>query len=308
MVETISFSDTRAWTKKLPNTTVVLAREFDFVGPFNGRDPNISEEKPQAFRVEQPPGSIVEPHFHVAAEFQLIAAGAGRLGRHKLGPLSIHYSGAYTPYGPIVADEAEGVIYYTLRPRRDPGALFLPDSREKLKSVPKRFFMADPDKPEIDAETLRSWDSPNLSVLYGPESDGAAAWRVTLGPKQRVTPPKPAGDGYYVVVIGGSWICSDNILPKWSLAFAAQGEGAPELLAGDDGLDAMILQFPNKLATIKDSAEAGGMHECTLCGYVYDQKEGDPGAGIKAGTVFTDIPEDWTCPNCDAPKSDFEAI
>ena len=308
MVETISFSDTRAWTKELPNTTVVLAREFDFVGPFNGRDPNISEEKPQAFRVEQPPGSIVEPHFHVAAEFQLIAAGGGRLGRHKLGPLSIHYSGAYTPYGPIVADEAEGVIYYTLRPRRDPGALFLPDSKEKLKSVPKRFFMADPDKPEIDAETLRSWDSPNLSVLYGPEGDGAAAWRVTLGPKQCITPPKPAGDGYYVVVIGGSWIWSDNILPKWSLAFAAQGEGAPELLAGDDGLDAMILQFPNKLATIKDPAEAGGMHECPLCGYVYDQKEGDPGAGIKAGTVFADIPDDWTCPNCDAPKSDFEAI
>ncbi|MBZ4673395.1 MAG: Rubredoxin-type Fe(Cys)4 protein [Spirochaeta sp.] len=46
-------------------------------------------------------------------------------------------------------------------------------------------------------------------------------------------------------------------------------------------------------------------YECDLCGYVYDPKVGDPDNGIKPGTAFEDLPEDWVCPLCGAPKSDF---
>jgi len=45
---------------------------------------------------------------------------------------------------------------------------------------------------------------------------------------------------------------------------------------------------------------------CTVCGYVYDPKEGDPDNGVDPGTSFADLPEDWVCPVCGAPKSDFE--
>lgn len=45
---------------------------------------------------------------------------------------------------------------------------------------------------------------------------------------------------------------------------------------------------------------------CTLCGYEYDPAVGDPENGIAAGTAFEDLPDDWTCPLCGAPKSDFE--
>jgi rubredoxin len=46
---------------------------------------------------------------------------------------------------------------------------------------------------------------------------------------------------------------------------------------------------------------------CTVCGYVYNPKEGDPDAGIEPGTPFADLPEDWVCPVCGAGKEDFEA-
>jgi len=46
---------------------------------------------------------------------------------------------------------------------------------------------------------------------------------------------------------------------------------------------------------------------CTVCGYVYDPKEGDPENGIEAGTSFEDLPDSWVCPLCGVPKSDFEA-
>ncbi|MGE4584266.1 MAG: rubredoxin [Sphaerochaeta sp.] len=46
-------------------------------------------------------------------------------------------------------------------------------------------------------------------------------------------------------------------------------------------------------------------YECDLCGYVYDPTVGDPDNGIKPGTAFEDLPDDWVCPLCGAPKSDF---
>jgi rubredoxin len=34
--------------------------------------------------------------------------------------------------------------------------------------------------------------------------------------------------------------------------------------------------------------------------------QGDPDNGIKPGTPFEDLPDDWVCPACGAPKSMFE--
>jgi rubredoxin len=44
---------------------------------------------------------------------------------------------------------------------------------------------------------------------------------------------------------------------------------------------------------------------CTACGYVYDPALGDPEAGVKPGTVFEDLPDDWVCPVCKLDKSVF---
>jgi rubredoxin len=45
---------------------------------------------------------------------------------------------------------------------------------------------------------------------------------------------------------------------------------------------------------------------CTVCGYVYDEKEGDPENGIKPGTKFEDLPAEYVCPLCGAGKDAFE--
>ncbi len=45
---------------------------------------------------------------------------------------------------------------------------------------------------------------------------------------------------------------------------------------------------------------------CTICGYVYDPAQGDPGNGVAAGTSFEDVSDDWECPVCGAGKDDFE--
>jgi rubredoxin len=37
---------------------------------------------------------------------------------------------------------------------------------------------------------------------------------------------------------------------------------------------------------------------CSICGYVYDEKRGEPHRGIRPGTTFDDLPDDYTCPVC----------
>jgi rubredoxin len=37
---------------------------------------------------------------------------------------------------------------------------------------------------------------------------------------------------------------------------------------------------------------------CSICGYVYDEKRGEPHRGIKPGTKFEDLSDDYTCPVC----------
>jgi rubredoxin len=49
-------------------------------------------------------------------------------------------------------------------------------------------------------------------------------------------------------------------------------------------------------------------YQCTICGYIYDPAKGDPDNGVAAGTAFEDIPDDWSCPDCGADKSMFEAM
>ncbi|MHA1718818.1 MAG: rubredoxin [Promethearchaeota archaeon] len=44
---------------------------------------------------------------------------------------------------------------------------------------------------------------------------------------------------------------------------------------------------------------------CSVCGWEYNEDEGLPDDGFEPGTKFEDLPEDFECPVCGAPKSDF---
>ena len=49
--------------------------------------------------------------------------------------------------------------------------------------------------------------------------------------------------------------------------------------------------------------------ECPVCGYIYDEEEGNAREGFPAGTKWDDIPEDWNCPDCGVrDKIDFDQI
>lgn len=56
------------------------------------------------------------------------------------------------------------------------------------------------------------------------------------------------------------------------------------------------------------SPEEMDCYECRSCGYSYEPVKGDSRAKIPQGTAFEDLPLNWRCPVCSAPKKRFANI
>ncbi len=203
-------------------------------------DPAADALSPMAFLVEQDPGSTASAHYHQQDQFQLIVSGEATMGLHPVRPLTVHFSGAHTAYGPIRASQEDGVWYFTLRNGFDPGARFMTmaENRVALRGIPDRRHR------EAVAGPLDTSSEPTETLL-GPEPDGMAAWRYTLTPGEAVVGPDPAaGRGQYWVVTGGSLTHNGEALPRMSCAFVYPDDVAFQAVAGPDGLEVVAMQFP----------------------------------------------------------------
>jgi len=203
-------------------------------------DPAPDALFPMAFLVEQDPGSTGNAHYHQQDQFQLVVGGHGTLGLHEVRPVTVHFTGAHTSYGPIRASQDEGLAYFTLRNGFDPGARFMmmPENRVALRTVPGRKHresVAGPLPPPSAA----------TETLLGPDPDGMTAWRYHLAPGEAVTGPDPAkGRGQYWVVTDHGLTHDGETLPELSCVFVYPDEAPFEAVAGPDGLEVVALQFP----------------------------------------------------------------
>ncbi len=63
--------------------------------------------------------------------------------------------------------------------------------------------------------------------------------------------------------------------------------------------------FEGSYLGASDKISAKAIMECKICWTPYDPAEGDDTRQVLPGTPFLDLPEDWTCPGCSAPKAQF---
>jgi rubredoxin len=47
------------------------------------------------------------------------------------------------------------------------------------------------------------------------------------------------------------------------------------------------------------------MYKCSICGHIYNPEEGEPSLGIEPGSPFSELPSDFVCPICGAPKEEY---
>jgi len=65
---------------------------------------------------------------------------------------------------------------------------------------------------------------------------------------------------------------------------------------------------PSYIEERKETVSKMAKYQCTVCGYIYDPQLGDADGGIKPGTPFEEIPDNWVCPVCGASKDQFEKV
>ncbi|MEO8202288.1 MAG: hypothetical protein ABI630_00390 [Betaproteobacteria bacterium] len=209
-----------------------------------GENPEVSLS-PQSFLVEQDADSVILPHFHLQNEFQVIVQGGGSLGRHPVQPLTVHYAGAHTGYGPITAG-SDGLWYFTLRSRMDFGAKFLPEARSEMqKDVPKRHLLG----AQVTLGGARQRTEATCEELFAPQPDGIGGWVAHLPPGRAMQAPvHPGGLGrFYVVADGSACIGAaggGENLPRWATVFVTPEEEPVTLCAGSEGAAILVLQFP----------------------------------------------------------------
>ncbi|MES0872664.1 fatty acid desaturase [Sinimarinibacterium thermocellulolyticum] len=67
--------------------------------------------------------------------------------------------------------------------------------------------------------------------------------------------------------------------------------------------------LPGDPAPAPMSGSGAERYQCTDCGYVYDEALGCPREGFAPGTRWSQIPDDWACPDCAVrDKVDFRRI
>lgn len=63
--------------------------------------------------------------------------------------------------------------------------------------------------------------------------------------------------------------------------------------------------FEGSFLGANDKISPRAIMECKICWTTYDPAEGDDTRQVLPGTAFVDLPHDWSCPGCSAPKAQF---
>jgi hypothetical protein len=205
----------------------------------NGEDAQLS---PTVFLAEQPPNCELLPHFHRQNQFQLFVHGRGSLGPHRVDPVTIHYAGAYTGYGPLVS-EKDGLKYFTIRSVFDTGFTATSEARTKMVRGPKRHTEANLGDP---------WSEDQLAVLREssstwpiPPEGGLGAQHVRLAPRDSLRLEGIAGSvGQFVFVLSGEVHLAEGALHRWESVFATPDELNIALQAGTRGAELVCLHMP----------------------------------------------------------------
>lgn len=208
----------------------------------SGDDPRLS---PTISLIEQPPDTVLGVHFHRQNQFQVFVEGGGTLGPAALGPVTIHYAGAYTPYGPLIAGR-EGIKYFTIRPVCESGAYPVETSREHMVRGPRRHATSGALALHAPQELARLPQARRQdAIAHAPDGLGATVLAVPPGESVQV-PWAPGADGVFLVVLAGSLVHAQGPLDRWESLFASTAAEIPAIRAGEQGLEVACLFVPAK--------------------------------------------------------------
>src|SRR5215470_15940955 len=125
---------------------------------------------PEAVRARISEGYQVEPHFHLAAQFQLLLEGTMEFPTFRLDAPAVHYTEHNVPYGPFVVSSGHDMLVLHTKP----GGVVMMRDKERRRQANTRGRELSCCAHEVAWEPLPGHDGARRKVLI-PATKGPSA-------------------------------------------------------------------------------------------------------------------------------------
>lgn len=182
-------------------------------------------------------------HAHPVDQWQIYVSGVARLAKKPVQLVTIQYTDAWVPYGPIEVTK-EGFALLALWPRPNDETYEMPKDantiREHLRGKPHRIIF---EKIDITNEAVATAEE---TTLIQEDTVWARRWRLPAGATLE-TPDPAQGGGQFFVPLQGSFAYEEREYAQWSTIYVGSKDGRIVLRAGADGADVVGMQFALQL-------------------------------------------------------------
>jgi len=197
---------------------------------------------PEAIRAQISEGYTVEPHFHLAAQFQLLLEGSMTFPTFRLDAPAVHYTEHNVPYGPFVTSEGHDMLVLHTKP----GGVVMMRDKERRREANARGRELTCCAHEVEWEPSPEHPEARRKVLISARR-GPSAEIIECPPQMSLA--VPAGEyGCYEVVYRGSVLADGKELGTKGVRFLAPGQAASPLVCGPEGATIIVLTYDKDAA------------------------------------------------------------
>ncbi len=194
---------------------------------------------PEAMQVRLP-GLDVPPHFHHAAQFQLLLKGSMQFTDRRFDAVTVHYTDHDVPYGPFKPDSEHSMLILHAKP-----AGYAPMSdKEARKMINARGRELEGCARDAKYETLPG--GANCKTLLADEQ-GVCVQIIECAAGVAFSAPPPVF-GRYELILTGSATAGDRRLGPDALRFVQGDEAETPLVGGPQGATFIVLTFDQDAA------------------------------------------------------------
>jgi len=201
-----------------------------------------TDDGPEAIRAQISAGYEVEPHFHLAAQFQLLLEGTMTFPTFTLEAPAVHYTEHNVPYGPFVVSSGHDMLVLHTKP----GGVVVMRDKERRRQANTRGRELTCCAREVEWQPVPGKEGARQKVLI-PASAGPSAVIIECPPHMEFAAPPPAY-GRYEVVYKGSIVAEGKKLGPKDLRFVEAGRQAPPFTCGPEGATLIMLTYDQDAA------------------------------------------------------------
>lgn len=240
MIKAASFPEAHKQRYLLPPYPAVYLDTYitNMIADFRDAKDSAHLDGGQALFAEYDEG-IALTHAHPVAQWQIYVSGSARLAKKQVPLVTIQYTDAWVPYGPIEVTR-EGFALLALWPRPNDETYEMPKDantiRARLRGKPRRMLLKQIDVIDEAPATVSETSLIEESAVW------ARRWRLPAG--AAIETPDPAqGGGQFFIPLQGSVEYEGHEYPRWSAVYVGSHDERIVLRAGADGADVLGTQF-----------------------------------------------------------------